>query len=239
MNYSQSFKEVVRHFLYRSGLFSLLKAYRRRSGIITEHLDEKGIEGRFAEIYKRGVWRQSDTQLADSGLGSELHLTEGMRSELPHVLRSVEAKTLVDLGCGDWTWMSQIEIPCLYVGVDIVSDIVSSNRDAFGSPKVSFIQLDAVTQPIPKCDVVLCREVLFHLSFRDASAVIQNIKRHAEWLIATSDCDIWFNSDIPTGDFRMLNLQRGPFYFPRPDQEIPDAQLVPGRILGVWNTARL
>ena len=239
MDHLQSLKEVIRHVLYRAGLFSLLRARRQKAGMITSHLDEHDRGGRFAAIYERGVWLQSEAQQAQSGLGSELHLTEGIRRELPGLLGSLNVKNLVDLGCGDWTWMSHMDLPCNYLGVDIVADIVDRNRDNFGSSTVAFTLLDAVTHPIPKCEAVLCREVLFHLSFSDGASVVDNIKRNARWLIVTSDTSIWFNSDIPSGDFRMLNLQRAPFRFPRPDRQISDAQLVPGRILGIWNTARL
>lgn len=239
MNHLQSMKEIIRHCLYRTGLFSVLQARRTRAGLITTHLDERGRAGSFAAIYERGVWRQSETQQADSGLGSELHVTEDIRTKLPDVFRSLNVKELVDLGCGDWTWMSQVNLPCNYIGVDIVTEVICRNEERYRSANVTFMQLDAVVEEIPQCDAVLCREVLFHLSFDDGKAVIKNIKRHAKWLIATSDPEIWFNSDIQSGDFRMLNLQRAPFRFPAPDQQISDAQLVPGRILGVWNTARL
>ena len=239
MDNSQSLKELIRHCLFRVGLFSLLQARRKKAGLITTHLNERERAGRFAAIYERGVWRQSKAQQAGSGPGSELHMTDNIRSELPNVLRRNNVQHLVDLGCGDWTWMSRVDLPCNYLGVDIVADVVRRNQEHYGSANVAFMQLDAVVEEIPRCDAVLCREVLFHLSFEDGKSVIKNIKRNAKWLIVTSDPGIWFNSDIPSGDFRMLNLQRAPFRFPTPDDQILDAQLVPGRILGIWNTAKL
>ncbi|NKI36436.1 class I SAM-dependent methyltransferase [Wenzhouxiangella sp. XN79A] len=238
-NHKQSIKEVIRHVLYRAGLFSLLSQHRQRRGFITEHLTLGDRAKRFDEIYERGVWRHSDGQVADSGLGSELAVTEMIRSELPGILTELNVKSLVDLGCGDWTWMSRIQLPCRYLGLDIVQAVVNRNEANYGTDLINFQQLDAVTEELPDCDAVLCREVMFHLSFEDARFAFDNIRRHARWVIVTSDSGIWFNSDIPSGDFRMLNLQRAPFRFPSPDLRIVDDELVPGRFLGIWNTARL
>ena len=98
---------------------------------------------------------------------------------------------------------------------------------------------NASEDDLPVADAVLCREVLFHLSFKDGAAAIANIKRTARWLIATSNSTIWFNSNIPTGDFRAINLQRSPYNFSSPHKIIPDDALSPGRVLGVWKTSEL
>jgi hypothetical protein len=45
-----------------------------------------------------------------------------------------------------------------------------------------------------------------------------------------------FNSDIRTGDFRMLNLRRRPFGLPPPLLSVPDDRVTPCRTLGVWRT---
>lgn len=194
---------------------------------------------RFEKIYELGVWIHGKDQDAASGLGSELEATEGLRSSLPGLLRDLKIQTLVDVGCGDWTWMSQLDLPCNYLGLDIVENVVERNRASYSKPGIDFRQLDAVAEPIPDCNAVLCREVIFHLSFADGLSLIKNIKRHAEWLIITTDSTTWFNSDIPSGDFRMLNLQYRPFRFPRPERELCDDCLVGGRKLAVWRTASL
>lgn len=239
MNHKQSVKEVIRHLMYQTGLFSLLLKWRKRRGYKTNHLVAVERAQRFEEIYAQGVWRHAEGQIATSGLGSELVATAEIRQQLPGLLRELGVETLVDIGCGDWTWMSQIKLPCSYLGLDIVSSVIERNIDMFGNERVIFRCLDAVTEDLPHCDAFICREVIFHLSFEDAVRVLDNMRRHSRWVIVTCDTDIWFNSDIPSGDFRMLNLQRRPFSFPPPDRYIPDAGLVRGRILGVWNTDRI
>lgn len=238
-NHRQSIKELIRHGLYRSGLFGLLGIARRHKGYVTSHLSGEDRRERFAQIYNLGVWRHRDDQSADSGLGSELSTTETLRTELPDLLSDLGIDSLVDVGCGDWTWMSTLELPCSYLGLDIVEEVVARNLAAHDRPGVAFRQFDAVAEPLPDTDAVLCREVIFHLSFADGLNLVDNIKRHAKWLIMTSDSAIWFNSDIPSGDFRMLNLQRPPYRFPKPERIIRDDELVGGRIMGVWRSEDL
>ena len=238
-DHKQSLKEIVRHGLYRSGTYRLLDNLRRLKGIETGHLDHWDRRTRFEKIYELGAWIHSEDQVAASGKGSELETTEGLRSSLPGLLRDLKVQTLVDVGCGDWTWMSKLELPCNYLGLDIVENVVERNRAAYSKPGVDFRRLDAVAEPIPDCNAVLCREVIFHLSFVDGLELIKNIKRHSEWLIITTDTTIWFNSDIPSGDFRMLNLECRPFRFPRPERELRDDGFVSGRRLSVWRTASL
>lgn len=238
-NHQQSLKEIIRHGLYRTGVYPLLDKLRRRHSYVTAHLDYSDRSRRFEKIYELGVWIQGKDQVSSSGLGSEIETTEGVRSSLTGLLSDLKIETLVDVGCGDWTWMSQLELPCNYLGLDIVENVVERNRAAYCRPGVDFRQIDAVDEPIPDCGAVLCREVIFHLSFADGLSLIRNIKDHAEWLLITTDTTIWFNSDIPTGDFRMLNLQQRPFHFPRPERELCDDGLVAGRKLAVWRTASL
>ena len=95
------------------------------------------------------------------------------------------------------------------------------------------------TVRLPDADVVLCREVLFHLSFRDGLAALANIRAAGRWLLATSDTAIWFNSDVATGDFRRINLERAPYRLPRPRAVISDEGVCRGRVLALWPTSDL
>ena len=93
---------------------------------------------------------------------------------------------------------------------------------------------------MPDADTILCREILFHLSFEDIHQLLRNFARKPRaWLIATTDIMTFFNADIRSGDFRILNLRRGPFKFPEPDFVIDDSGLIPGRQLGIWRFDRL
>jgi hypothetical protein len=157
---------------------------------------------------------------------------------LPALLVRLGCETLLDVGCGDWNWMREVRLPCDYVGIDIVPEVIEANR-RYERVGVAFEVGDAVEGPLPKADVVLCREVLFHLSFHDGMAALANIRAAGPWLLATSDAGIWFNSDIATGDFRRINLERAPYRLPQPRAVIRDEGVSRGRVLALWAAADL
>lgn len=113
--------------------------------------------------------------------------------------------------------MSTLKLPCSCLCLGIVAEVVARNVASHTRPWVAFRQFDAVAELLPDSDAVLCREVISHLSFADGLKLVDNIKRHAKWLIMISDGAIWFDSDIPLSDLRTLNLQRPPYRIPEPE----------------------
>eukprot|EP01035_Chromulina_nebulosa_P051975 gene51975-70836_t len=78
---------------------------------------------RFKLIYRTNLWGAETSQ---SGLGSELDATASLRHDLAHLLRSFEVTSILDLPCGDFAWMAQMDLSGIrYLGADIVPDIVA------------------------------------------------------------------------------------------------------------------
>ena len=234
----QSIKEVLKHIALKTHLHALVVADRKRRGLEVAYLNGKDTSDRFSSIYSSGAWINSPDQTSSSGAGSEAAATAGLVRELPKLLERLGCHTLLDVGCGDWNWMQDMALPSRYIGVDVVPSVIQSNR-RFDRDGVSFQVLDAIKDDLPATDVAMCREMLFHLSFADGAAVLENVRRSARWLIATTDPDIWFNSDIRSGDFRRINLQRRPYRLPEPTFVLADGAVHPRRVLGAWPTEDL
>ncbi|MFA6117510.1 MAG: class I SAM-dependent methyltransferase [Sphingomonas sp.] len=229
MDLKRTAKEAARHFLHRTGL--------RRPPAHAAGGDRRE---RFEAIYKDGIWSYGRDDVPLSGEGSSLEATEDLRAAFPDLLRTLGARSLLDVGCGDFTWMSQIDLPCDYIGVDIVPHLMEENQKTYGSPSRRFLVTDAVRDTLPKADVVLCREVLFHLSLRDAIAALRNmLATGCTHIVLTSDSETLFNADIQSGDFRILNLRRSPFRLGKPIQKIDDAAVGKTRFIGVWEAAKV
>jgi len=235
-------REIVRHVLYKSGLYGILIAFRKmRDGRETKHIANPTLKSRFTTIYKMGAWKEgADTGTPGSGAGSTLAATEGLRHALPGLLQDLNTQVLLDIGCGDFTWMQHVSFTRKYIGIDIVDTVIDANNKQFKMETREFAVCDATKDELPEADTVLCRHVLFHLSFSDIKKLLVNVlSKDRVFFIANSDRNSLFNSDIPSGDFRIFNLEANPFRFPTPDFVIGDSKVCANRIIGVWNCKKI
>jgi hypothetical protein len=240
MSRSRDVKELLRGSIARLGLSRAHLWIRRAAGQNVSHLFRPTLAERFAAIYNNRVWLNDRPSGSLSGLGSELANTHTLRQTLQSLLTQLDTRILLDVGCGDFLWIKEITLNCEYIGVDVVENVISSNVKDYASATRTFQQLDATIDVLPRADTVLCREVMFHLSFRDIWRVLANIQRsQAVFLIATNDIGLSYNADIASGDFRLLNLHAAPFFLPLPSMSIPDDTLSVGRTLSVWRTSSL
>ena len=216
-------------------------AVRLRARLFPAYVRKKA----FSDIYDAGGWRgESNTA---SGTGSTLDQTSLVRQELPRILKGLGARSLLDAPCGDFHWMQSCELDIdEYVGVDIVPDLIQSNISKFGTDRRRFLVADIAKDDLPASEVVLCRDCLVHLSFRDAQAVIRNFRRSgAAYLLATTFTERQHNTDLgQAGGWRPLNLMRPPFGFPAPLLLLNEGcteygELHADKSLGLWRLGEL
>jgi hypothetical protein len=235
-----STREAVRHALFKAGAYGALTWLRGKRGGTSAHLRAADAKARFQAIYDAGVWQHGDDGTPGSGFGSSLSATSTLRQILPSLLHEIGAQTLLDVGCGDFFWMQHVNLAQIYLGVDVVETVIEDNRKRFETPRRKFLALNAIVDDLPAADVVISREILFHLSFDDIDRLLRNIlSKERSYILATSDRQTSFNSDIPTGDYRLLNLEARPLRFPPPLRIIDESAISPGRIIGLWDVKRL
>ncbi|MGH2760940.1 MAG: class I SAM-dependent methyltransferase [Actinomycetota bacterium] len=186
------------------------------------------------------LWRGSESR---SGPGSSLDETAAVRAELPRIVDAYGIRSVLDIPCGDFFWMKEVPLEIAYIGGDVVKRIVDDNNRRYGSDRRRFIRLDLRVYPLPRVDLVLCRDILDHLSFSDIHGSIDNVIRSgATYLIATTYPERDANEDIRSGDWRPVNLQREPFRLPDPIELINERSRKPGysdKSLGLWRVAHL
>lgn len=233
----RSLKEAVRHALYVTNADAVLQFLRKKKGVDTGQLHLQGLKERFSYIYDKGIWGNGEKD-AKSGRGSNLDATKELRDTLPGFLDAIGANSVLDLGCGDFTWMATVRLKQDYTGADIVTSVIEENTRLY--PNHTFICADATSDQLPQADVVICREVLFHLSFADVRRLISNVQESgATYLLTTSEDSTFINADIRSGDYRPINLRKRPFSFPTPLATINDGSIMPTRYLGLWRTSDL
>jgi hypothetical protein len=195
---------------------------------------------RFEAVARSGAW--SETGESVSGSGSSLDATNTLRAELPGLLRDLDVRTLLDVPCGDWNWMAQVELPVSsYIGGDIVPHLVEQNRATHGSRTRRFVVLDLCTDSLPPADLLLCRDALIHFSIADVWRALENIARaDITYLATTTFTATTVNLDQKTGKpWRHLNLQVAPFSFPEPIRVVVDNYNREDQRLAVWKVIDL
>ena len=206
-----------------------------------EHAEElagRDLPDTFEYIYENNIWGSPESQ---SGEGSELAATAQIRAKLPVLLRRYGMRTLLDAPCGDFGWMSYLDLPgVMYTGVDVVRSLVERNKQSYGSGSRRFMVRDIVTDSLPEADLVMCRDCLVHLSYREISLALRNFRRSgSKYLLTTTFTEVDENRDITTGDWRPLNLCQPPLNFPEPAELIiEDCEEAGGayadKALGLW-----
>lgn len=205
----------------------------------------------FEEAYRNNIFENAESR---SGPGSTLQQTAQLRSILPPLLHSLKITTLLDAPCGDFNWMSHVDLsPIKYTGVDVVPSVIATNTETYtlnkvdgspnSTPTPTFQTLNLITDPLPKADLILCRDCLVHMTLEDAMKVIQNFKRSgAKYLLSTTFSECEENTDeLIQGRWRPLNLTKPPFGFPEPMRlvnegctEVNLGMSFPDKCLGLW-----
>jgi len=172
-------------------------------------------QGKFTTIYRNNLWNNEESK---SGGGSTVRRTSLIRDKLPAFLKENNIMSVCDAGCGDFNWMNHVDMgQTIYIGVDIVRDMIEANKVLYGNERRRFIELDIISESVPKVDLIFCRQCLLHLSLSDIRAALVNFKSSMSmYLLATHHPNVEQNVDIITGGCRGVNWIRPPFNFPDP-----------------------
>ena len=209
-----------------------------------ESLADLNLAQRFRRIHDTNMWGAA---ASTSGLGSEIDATIVLRTELPRLFKKLGMTSLLDAPCGDAGWINKADLGVRIVGVDIVPALIASlqARAAAGVIKGEYHLADITRDPLPRCDAILCRDALVHLSFANIERAVANFKASgAVWLIATTFPDWQTNHDCEDGDWRALNFALKPFSWGPPVELINENCTEAGggwrdKSLGVWRLAEI
>jgi hypothetical protein len=181
---------------------------------LTEAVADLSLRDRFTLLHRLGVYHHPDSF---SGPAATLDETAALREALPEIVAQWSITTMLDVPCGDFAWMRHLDLDVDYIGADIVSELVVENQKRYASKRRRFIVLDATRDALPAVDLIVCRDLLIHLSIADCFSLLKNFVSSRSRVLLTSHFENRSsNSEIVSGDFRPINLCRAPFNLPPP-----------------------
>jgi SAM-dependent methyltransferase len=166
----------------------------------------------FNRIYAEGTWGKDVAGKGTSGTGSTLEITREYRAYVEDFIKTHSVKSVVDAGCGDWSFSSAMDWgDASYLGVDIASDVIAAVRNKHEKGKIKF-QVGDITDELPAADLLISKDVLQHLSNELVHKFIRNNLRKGKykWVILTNTRGSE-NRDVASGGYRAIDLAAPPF----------------------------
>ncbi len=153
-----------------------------------------------------------------SGKGSTFDSTKHIIEHLHIILKQFNIKSISDAPCGSYHWMHKIDLTGIeYIGYDINKGVLDFNKKNY--PNVTFKEFDIVNQVLPKSDLIICRDCLFHLSFKFGIKTLTNFnKSKSKYLLATNHPNVDKNNDLTEKQleneygWRKINLMKFPYH---------------------------
>jgi len=168
-----------------------------------------------------------------AGCGTNSSSIISIVSELSNIFKEYNIKILLDAPCGDFFIMNKVDLSNIeYIGIDIVKEQIESNIEKF--PNINFKNMNMITDILPQSDLVFSRDIFIHLSNYNIKKFIKNcINSGCIYLMSSTYININENVELcGVLGWRLLNLEKSPFNFPKPLKIItePDGN----KSMGIW-----
>ena len=180
----------------------------------------------FTSIYKSNHWVQNSQSLPNkfisvSGHGSNLNTKQyqNLYSNFVTMLEKYKINSLIDMPCGDFLWIEKIvnEKKLKYLGIDIVEELIESNKKKNLNKNINFLTKDIVNfYTDEEYDLVLIRDLFIHINNSDIIKILKNLKNINIKYVALNSYSIRLNKDVTIGQHRKVNLLIEPYNLPNP-----------------------
>ena len=168
----------------------------------------------FKNIYEKQLWNNGNPFIPLSGPGSSLENTKKCSKMLNEFIYNNNCKSVLDLGCGDLNWISKTQFfndsNIKYTGIDVVESLITSHLKKY-SQKLFFCKDITMNKDFDNADIIIIRDVIFHLKNEEILSIFNNIKHKFKFLLITS-CKNEINSDkFDKWHFSQKNINIEPF----------------------------
>jgi SAM-dependent methyltransferase len=186
----------------------------------------------FDRIFDQNLWQAKESR---SGAGSSIKVTSLLRRSLSTIIGAYNVRTVVDVGCGDYNWMQHVVGDLGYLGIDISPKVIEFCKDNHEDDTPRFVVYDPSRRGLIKWspDLVIIRDVLVHLSNKEAGTILDAALSWRPRLLAITHFPIDKNLETETPIWRPTAMNRPPFNLPDPDLLLTD-EVHKYKCLGVW-----
>ena len=161
--------------MWRSVRRKLLAAFPQLWAVQRRLYRLKPYASKFRVYYLENAWGGDGE--SRSGTGSSLRKTANLRRELPLLLSQYRIQSILDVPCGDFHWMKEVDLTgTSYLGVDIVDELITANRARFATKDVEFRRGDFIKETLPRADLVDRRDCFIHYPFAFIARAILGLK---------------------------------------------------------------
>lgn len=166
----------------------------------------------FEDIYKTGYWK--DIVGAESGPGSSIDCSKQYLDFLQSFCVNNNIKSILDLGCGDFNLMRHFNFTnIMYHGIDVVDFVIQNNCIRYSKSNITF-ETGSIINYTPKqqYDLILCKDVLQHLSTNNIKNLLVNLKSsYTKHVLITNDYSDNHNLKINDGEYSSIDLSKEPY----------------------------
>jgi len=177
----------------------------------------EALQATFSQIYGEETWTDKLPDMPRSGRGSLYERSKSVVQFIETAIDRGDVGSIVDIGCGDLTYMSKItqivEGTVTYTGYDIVPSLVAEHQRLdwgdfrFGDATAPGFRADG--------DLVIVKDVLFHLTDDQVDAALKNLAA-STWkflLVTSTDNESNEGRAFDRWHYAPLNLLLPPYGF--------------------------
>jgi hypothetical protein len=168
----------------------------------------------FENIYKNKIWNNGNNNIPLSGPGSSIENTKECSKQLNDFIYNNDCKSVLDLGCGDLTWISKTHFfndnNIKYIGIDVVENLI--NDHLYKYPEKQFYCKDiTMYNDIEFTSIIIIRDVIFHLTNSEILSIFNNIKNKFKYILITSCKNDTNHDNFDRWHFSQKNINTAPF----------------------------
>lgn len=123
----------------------------------------------FTKIYDKRIWAKK-YETPSSGTGSGVKYNSYYIDFINRLIQTKNITSILDLGCGDWTFTTKINLSNVeYLGVDCVEEVINNNIETHSTSNINFMTADfndevVLDELVIGKDLIILKDVLQHWS---------------------------------------------------------------------------